>query len=79
MQYLLGKLCITDIFLAIYFKSTNRIYLLHYRVSQNFKHVKFTWDCADSYSLGKRAVEKYENYQIGPHLRTPIERHSFTS
>ena len=33
------------------------------RVIQNFKHEKFIWDPADSYSLRKRNAEKYQNYQ----------------
>ena len=33
------------------------------RVAQNFKHEKFIWDQADSYSLRKRNAEKCENYQ----------------
>ena len=30
---------------------------------QNFKHEKFIWDPADSYSLRKRNAEKCQNYQ----------------
>ena len=33
------------------------------RVIQNFKHDKFTWDPADSYSLRKSNAEKCQNYQ----------------
>ena len=33
------------------------------RVAQNFKHEKFIWDQADSYSLRKRNAEKCKNYQ----------------
>ena len=33
------------------------------RVIQNFKHEKFIWDPADSYSLRKKNAEKCQNYQ----------------
>ena len=33
------------------------------RVAQNFKHEKFMWDQADSYSLRKRNAEKCKNCQ----------------
>ena len=40
------------------------VYFLWFcRVAQNFKHEKFIWDQADSYSLRKRNAEKCENYQ----------------
>ena len=32
------------------------------RVAQNFKHEKFIWDLADSYSLRKRNAEKCKNF-----------------
>ena len=37
----------------------------HYfnRVAKNFKHEKFIWDQADSYSLRKRNAKKCRNYQ----------------
>ena len=36
---------------------------IFFRVSQNFKHEKFMWDQADSYSLRKRNAEKCKNHQ----------------
>ena len=34
----------------------------HIRVAQYFKHEKFIWDLADSYSLRKRNAEKCKNF-----------------
>ena len=39
----------------------------------NFKHDKFLWDLADSWSLRKRILKNGKIFDIRPHLGGPIE------
>ena len=77
------KETITDLSELLYFRAklgyNLMLYKLHIRVAQNFKHEKFIWDQADSYSLRKRNAENVKIIEFRPLLDIAIERQSQTT